>query len=82
MLMYLKKESGYGFAPAIVEMLEKRTFGGKVQIIFTNNDLWGFAYSQPFHVLSKDIRKPTLLELLKVPLKSYIKYFVKKRKTK
>ena len=77
-LMYLKEESGYYFAPAIVKIMEQRKHGATAKIIFTNNDLSGWVYNKPWNVLSEDVRKPTMKELLRVPLKYYFKRKVKR----
>lgn len=82
-LMYLKKESAYTFAPAIVELIDTDNIGlGKVRVLFTEEDLNNkdYIYNDTWDVYLNEIRKPTLKELLQIPLKSYKHYF--KRKVK
>ena len=71
--MYLKKSSGYDFAPAIVKTIEMREHGATVNVVFTKNDLKGWIYTRSWEVLSENVRKPKIKEILQVPLKYYFK---------
>lgn len=80
-LMYLKKESDYGFAPAIVEMTNKRKYGSTFKVIHSFCGQRKYDYkSKTWNALNEDIRKPILIELLRVPVKSYVQYFIRQVK--